>query len=102
MLTHHLTDPNGDPVYFKSGLPASFHNFNGNFHSFGSFNAFTGTFNGKNDQSYGSERQKQSKNEKLEMEISRLMEKNDGKLFIVKQERLMRDSSNEEIFGLLG
>ena len=39
------------------------------------------------DDSFTSEKQRQSKREKMEMEISRLMEKNNGQIFIVKQEK---------------
>lgn len=34
-----------------------------------------------------SEKQKQSKLEKLEMEINRILEKNNGQIFIVKHEK---------------
>jgi hypothetical protein len=71
MLTHHMQDPNGEPLsYFKSCVNSG---YNG----------------GKkyDDASYSSERQKQSKREKMEMEISRLIEKNDGKIFLVKYEK---------------
>ena len=39
------------------------------------------------DDSFISEKQKQSKLEKLEMEINRIMEKNNGQIFIVKHEK---------------
>lgn len=53
----------------------------------------TNSINGKQsckidlDGSYSSDKHRQSKMEKLEMEISKLLERNDGKLFVIKQER---------------
>lgn len=76
MLTHHLSDANGELLVFKSGA-ASFSGKGSNF-KIGGIDP---------DASYSSERFKQSKLEKLEMEITRLLEKNDGKLFIIRQEK---------------
>lgn len=69
MLTHHLQDVNGESIL---------NSLNG-----GKFPRFD------HEASYASSdpRLKQSKMERLEMEISRLMEKNDGKLFIIKHEK---------------
>lgn len=72
MLTHHLQDTNGELFTLKSRT-----------------NSFNGKLSSKLDAdgSYSSEKHRQSKREKLEMEISRILERNDGKLFIVRQER---------------
>lgn len=88
MLTHHLQDVNGESIL---------NSLNGKYTRFDP------------EASYGSERHKQSKMERLEMEISRLMEKNDGKLFIIKHEKggigYNRDDlkadyySGDELFG---
>jgi hypothetical protein len=75
MLTHHLSDANGELLVFKSGA-ASFTGKSSNY-----------KLGFDPDGSYSSERYKQSKLEKLEMEITRLLEKNDGKLFIIRQEK---------------
>lgn len=72
MLTHHLSDANGELLVFKSGS----NSLNGKPLSY--------KMNIDPDASYSSERYKQSKLEKLEMEITRLLEKNDGKLFIIR------------------
>jgi uncharacterized Zn-finger protein len=72
MLTHHLSDANGELLVFKSGA-ASFTGKSSNY-----------KLGFDPDASYSSERYKQSKLEKLEMEITRLLEKNDGKLFIIR------------------
>lgn len=42
---------------------------------------------GDPEDSYASEKQRQSKLEKIEMEINRIMEKNNGQIFIVKHEK---------------
>jgi len=42
---------------------------------------------GELEDSYPSERQKQSKLEKLEMEYNRILERNNGQIFIVKNEK---------------
>ena len=77
MLTHHLQDPNCDAAQLiKSGAVT--------------LNALTGKYTTKydpNDASYSSERHSKSKMEKIEMEISRLMERNNGQLFKVEYER---------------
>jgi hypothetical protein len=69
MLTHHLQDPNGELLYPNSRS-----------------NSFNAKCMSKmdNEESYSSDRQRQSKIEKIEQEISRMLERNDGKLFIVK------------------
>lgn len=66
MLTHHLQDPNCDAAQLiKSGAV--------------SINAFTGKFSkyDPNDASFSSERPRTNL-EKIEKEISRLMERNNG------------------------
>lgn len=88
MLTHHLQDVNGCGEALLNSLSGKYGRFD-------------------QDASFGSERHKQSKMERLEMEISRLMEKNDGKLFIIKHEKggYSRDDlkadyySGDELFG---
>jgi hypothetical protein len=81
MLTHHFQDPNGEAILLNpNGTPAS------------AFLQAKYLLNGKRlgdliEDSYTSERQRQSKLEKMEMEINRIMERNNGQLFIVKHER---------------
>ena len=52
---------------------------------------------GDPDDSFASERHRQSKLEKVEMEIARLMERNNGQIFIVKHERhnFSKDGGNK-------
>jgi hypothetical protein len=77
MLTHHLQDPNCDAAQLiKSGAM--------------SINTFAGKFTkyDLNDGSFSSERAGGKSNlEKIEKEISRLMERNNGQLFKVEYER---------------
>ena len=72
MLTHHLQDPNGELLFPHSRS-----------------NSFNGKCMSKIDleDSYSSDKQRQTKLEKMEQEITRMLERNDGKLFIIKQEK---------------
>lgn len=78
MLTHHLQDPNCNIAeYIKQTGPGSISMLAGKLAAVARGDP--------NDASFSSERNKQSKLEKIEQEISRLMLKNNGQLFIVEQ-----------------
>lgn len=72
MLTHHFQDPNGEPIDLQRSS---------------SFTLAKAMYKGELEGSLDSELQKQSKLEKYEREINRLIEKNNGKLFVIKHEK---------------
>lgn len=90
MLTHHLQDPNCNSAEFFRLNSIQFGNvISSKFSKFvtGGMAAALGLSSDQNEGSFSSERNKHSKMEKLEFAISRLMEKNNGQLFIVEHNR---------------
>ena len=79
MLTHHQQELNGDMMFQGLSLAK---------YQVGKRSLVNGLGSGMDhDESYNSERLRLSRIEKVEIDISRLMEKNNGQIFIVKQEK---------------
>ena len=79
MLTHHSQDPNGDPILGQAAL------------------IINGKFIARRvdlEESYSSDnKRRHSKLEKIEMEYNRIIQRNNGQLFMIKNEK--RDSQGK-------
>ncbi|CDW74975.1 transcription factor yy2 [Stylonychia lemnae] len=92
MLTHHMQDMNGESIMMQSGSN-SIH---------GHSKYLSKRIPGDIDDTFiSNDKQKQSKLEKIEMEFNRIMEKNNGQIFIVKHEKnnLNRDGAKSDQFS---
>ena len=94
MLTHHSQDPNGDPILAQAVAAGLI-------------------INGKYvprrvdyEDSYSNDsKRKHSKLERIEMEYNRIIQRNNGQLFMIKNEKRDRKSdqlSNEEWSEMIG